>query len=128
MANYKETKKRKRRIGEQAHMYILTSFNNIIVTGTDLEGNVFCWSSSGKCGFKGARKSTPHACRLVIESVAKQMLEREVRAVKIFVKGPGSGREAIRVLETIDGLRVIQLTDKTRIPHNGCTRRKERRA
>lgn len=107
--------------------HIQATFNNTIVTITDLQGNVISWASAGTLGFKGTRKSTPFAAGLVAESSAKKAMERGLREVAVYVKGPGSGREtAIRSLQAV-GLSITVIKDVTPIPHNGCRPRKRRR-
>jgi len=109
----------------QAHIH--ATFNNTIVTITDLQGNVINWASAGKVGFKGARKSTPFAARQAAQQAAKDAVENGMVEVDIFVKGPGPGREAaIRALQAA-GLRVRSIADVTPIPHNGCRPPKKRR-
>ena len=108
-----------------AHVY--ATFNNTIVTITDLNGNVIGWSSAGKVGFKGSRKSTAFAARQVAQDAARQAMSHGMREVEIKVKGPGSGREsAIRALQAI-GLEITTIKDVTPVPHNGCRPRKKRR-
>ena len=107
--------------------HIQSTFNNTIVTITDLQGNVVSWSSSGSRGFKGSRKSTPFAGQLAAEDAARTAAEHGMRTVAIFVKGPGSGREsALRAFQTV-GMRVTLIRDVTPIPHNGCRPPKRRR-
>ncbi len=109
----------------QAHIY--ASFNNTIVTITDPQGNVINWSSAGAVGFKGSRKSTPFAARQAAQRAAKDAMDNGMTEVDIFVKGPGPGREAaIRALQAA-GLKVLSITDKTPVPHNGCRPPKKRR-
>src|SRR5690554_4059778 len=119
-------KKIKRNIDKgQAH--IRSTFNNTIVSITDEQGNIIAWSSSGKVGYKGSRKSTPFAAQLAAEDAAKQAMEHGVKEIEIYVKGPGSGREsAIRSLQAA-GLEVNVIKDITPIPHNGCRPPKRRR-
>ena len=119
-------KKVKRNIDKgQAH--IRSTFNNTIVSITDEQGNIIAWSSSGKVGYKGSRKSTPFAAQLAAEDAAKQAMEHGVKEIEIYVKGPGSGREsAIRSLQAA-GLNVSLIKDVTPIPHNGCRPPKRRR-
>jgi len=119
-------KKIKRNIDKgQAH--IRSTFNNTIVSITDEQGNIIAWSSSGKVGYKGSRKSTPFAAQLAAEDAAKQAMEHGVKEIEIYVKGPGSGREsAIRTLQAA-GLNVSLIKDVTPIPHNGCRPPKRRR-
>jgi len=107
--------------------YIQSSFNNTIVTITDPNGNALSWGSSGGAGFKGSRKSTPYAAGLAADSAARKAMEHGVRQVDVFVKGPGSGREAaIRSLQAA-GLNISAIVDVTPIPHNGCRPPKKRR-
>lgn len=107
--------------------HILASFNNTIVTITDSNGNVVCWSSSGNQGFKGSRKSTPFAAQMASENAAKKAMEQGMRTVEVWVKGPGAGREsAIRALQSV-GLDISAIRDVTPIPHNGCRPPKRRR-
>ncbi len=107
--------------------HIAATFNNTIVTITDVSGNVISWSSAGACGFKGSRKSTPFAAQLAAESAARKAQEHGMRTVQVFIKGPGSGREsAIRALQSA-GFKVSLIRDVTPIPHNGCRPPKRRR-
>ncbi len=107
--------------------HILASFNNTIVTITDREGNTLTWASTGSSGFKGSKKSTPFAAGIAAENAAKKAVERGVKDVEVYVKGPGSGREsAIRSIQAA-GLSVKSIRDVTPIPHNGCRPRKRRR-
>jgi small subunit ribosomal protein S11 len=109
------------------HVHIQASFNNTIVTITDLSGAVVAWGSAGTAGFKGSRKSTPYAAALAADSAAKRAMEHGMRQIEVFVKGPGSGREqAIRSLQAA-GLEVSAITDVTPLPHNGCRAPKRRR-
>ena len=111
----------------QGIAHIRATFNNTIITITDMEGNTVAWSSAGAIGFKGSRKSTPFAAQLAAESAAKQAQEHGVRKVDVRVKGPGSGREtAIRTLQA-NGLEVGSIKDVTPVPHNGCRPKKKRR-
>lgn len=113
------TKKQKRRVFE-GFAYIQASMNNTIVTMTHPQGDVLCWASAGVVGFKGSRKSTPFAARATAMAVAKQSMMQGMQEVKVFVKGPGLGREtAIRGLQDA-GLRVTLIRDVTPLPHNGC--------
>ena len=110
-----------------AKVFIQCSFNNTIVTLTDPTGNVLSWGSAGASGFKGSRKSTPYAAQITADGAAKRAMEHGLRQVDVFVKGPGSGREAaIRALQGA-GLQVTSITDVTPIPHNGCRPPKRRR-
>ena len=107
--------------------HIQATFNNTIVTITDSQGNVISWASAGTLGFKGTRKSTPFAAGLIAEASAKKAMEKGLREVAVYVKGPGSGREtAIRSLQAV-GLSITAIKDVTPIPHNGCRPRKRRR-
>ena len=121
-------KKKKRQLADPNGMaFIKATFNNVLVTVTDADGNVLSWSSSGKEGFKGSRKNTPYAAQLSAETAAREAMEYGLRTVNVFVKGPGSGREAaIRALAT-SGLEVNVIKDRTPIPHNGCRPPKRRR-
>ncbi|HEX5040765.1 MAG TPA: 30S ribosomal protein S11 [Candidatus Limnocylindria bacterium] len=120
-------KKRERKNVPTGHAHIQSTFNNTIVTITDLQGNVVSWSSSGSRGFKGSRKSTPFAGQLAAEDAARKAAEHGMRTVAIFVKGPGSGREsALRAFQSV-GMRVTLIRDVTPIPHNGCRPPKRRR-
>ncbi|HEV2905773.1 MAG TPA: 30S ribosomal protein S11 [Actinomycetota bacterium] len=122
----KVRKKEKKNIAHGA-AHIKSTFNNTIVTITDLDGNTLAWASAGNAGFKGSRKSTPFAAQLAAESAARRAQEHEVRKVDVFVKGPGSGREtAIRSLAAT-GLEILGINDVTPVPHNGCRPRKRRR-
>ena len=127
-AKTKSKKKEKKVIGS-GRVYIQASFNNTIVTVTDLKGNVLSWSSSGSLsGFRGAKKSTPFAAQLVTEDAAKKAINTYgLKDIEVYVKGPGIGREsAIRSLNNV-GLRVNLIKDITPIPHNGCRPKKRRR-
>ena len=119
--------KRNRKNIERGAAHIHSSFNNTIVSITDAAGNVISWGSSGVLGFKGSRKSTPFAAGEVAEAAAKKAQEHGLKTVEVFVKGPGSGREAaIRALQTA-GLEISSIKDVTPIPHNGCRPPKRRR-
>ncbi|MGM0459764.1 MAG: 30S ribosomal protein S11 [Bacteroidota bacterium] len=121
-------RKKKRQISDPNGMaFIKATFNNVLVSVTDANGNVLSWSSSGKEGFKGSRKNTPYAAQVSAETAASAAHEMGLRKVEVFVKGPGSGREAaIRALAT-SGLEVVSIKDRTPIPHNGCRPPKRRR-
>ena len=107
--------------------YIQSTFNNTIITLTDPEGNVIAWGSSGTAGFKGSRKGTPYAAQLAARDAARKAMEHGLRQVEVYVKGPGSGREAaIRSLQG-SGLYITSIRDMTPIPHNGCRPPKRRR-
>ena len=112
---------------ESGKAHIHSSFNNTIVTISDVQGNVISWASAGGLGFKGSRKSTPFAAGEVAETAAKAAMEHGLKTVDVFVKGPGAGREsAIRSLQTA-GLEITSIKDVTPIPHNGCRPPKRRR-
>jgi small subunit ribosomal protein S11 len=107
--------------------HVQSTFNNTIITITDLEGQVVCWSSAGAMGFKGSRKGTPFAAQIAGEDTARKAKEHGVKRVEVYVKGPGSGREAaIRSLQAA-GLQISLIKDVTPIPHNGCRPPKRRR-
>lgn len=129
MAKRQKTNKKKviKKNVERGVVHIFASFNNTIVTISDVNGNVVSWSSSGMNGFKGARKSTPFAAQVTSEQAAKKAVEQGMKEVRVKVKGPGVGREsAIRALES-NGLKVLSILDITPIPHNGCRSPKRRR-
>ena len=120
-------RRRERKVVEKGAAHIRSSFNNTMVTITDLEGNALSWASSGGLGFRGSRKSTPFAAQTAAETAAKAAMEHGLKSVEVYVKGPGSGREAaIRALQTV-GLEVKMIKDVTPIPHNGCRQPKRRR-
>lgn len=123
----RRTRRAARKNIPSGHAYIHATFNNTIITVTDPNGNAVAWRSGGTIGFKGSRKSTPYAAQLAGEAVAKEAQDHGMREVKVFVKGPGPGREsAIRSLNQ-GGLKVTAITDVTPIPFNGCRPRKKRR-
>jgi small subunit ribosomal protein S11 len=125
-ARRKSSRKTKRLLST-GEVHILATFNNTIVTVTDTEGNAIAWGSAGSAGFKGSRKSTPFAARLAAEQALKAAMAMGVQEVKLFVKGPGPGREsAIRAVQTL-GLKVVSMADITPVPHNGCRPPKKRR-
>jgi small subunit ribosomal protein S11 len=118
-------RERKNVVAGQAH--VQSTFNNTIISITDVDGNVISWGSAGAQGFKGSRKSTPYAAQMTAEATAKKALEHGMRQIEVFVRGPGAGREAaIRSLQAT-GLEVSAITDVTPIPHNGCRPPKRRR-
>lgn len=120
-------RRRERRNIGHGIVHIKSSFNNTIITVTDLRGNVVAWTSAGNVGFKGSRKSTPYAAQMAAEEVARRAMEFGVRKVDVQVRGPGSGREtAIRSLQNL-GLEVTGIKDVTPVPHNGCRPPKRRR-
>ena len=113
-------RRRERKVVEKGAAHIRSSFNNTMVTITDLEGNALSWASSSGLGFRGSRKSTPFAAQTAAETAAKAAMEYGLKTVEVYVKGPGQGREAaIRALQTA-GLEVVMIKDVTPIPHNGC--------
>ncbi|QTL99275.1 30S ribosomal protein S11 [Iocasia frigidifontis] len=123
----KKSKKKIKRNIDKGQAHIRSTFNNTIISITDDKGNVVAWSSSGKVGYEGSRKSTPFAAQIAAEDAAQQAVDQGVKEIEIFVKGPGSGREsAIRSLQAA-GLNVTLIKDITPIPHNGCRPPKRRR-
>jgi len=121
-------RKKKKQVSDPNGMaFVKATFNNVIVTITDADGNVLSWSSAGKEGFKGSRKNTPYAAQLSAETAAKSAYEMGLRKVEVFVKGPGSGREAAVRAMSSAGLDVSSIKDRTPIPHNGCRPPKRRR-
>ena len=123
----KKVKKKHRKVEAIGVAHIQATFNNTIVSITDLKGNLVCWSTPGKMGFKGSKKSTPFAAQRAAQAAAKEALERGVRRAEVWVKGPGSGREAaIRSLQAA-GLEITAIRDVTPIPHDGCRPPKRRR-
>ena len=120
-------KRRERKNIEKGAAHIRSTFNNTIITITDVNGNTVAWASSGAMGFKGSRKNTPYAAQTAAEAAAKGAMEHGMKTVEVFVKGPGNGREAaIRALQTA-GLNITLIKDVTPIPHNGCRPPKRRR-
>ncbi len=120
-------RRRERKSVPKGRAYIQSTFNNTVITMTDPSGNAIAWSSGGGAGFKGSRKSTPYAAQLAAQQAARKAMEQGMRQVDVFVKGPGSGREAaIRALQSA-GLAVLSIRDVTPIPHNGCRPPKRRR-
>lgn len=130
MAVQRKTTTRKRRVKknvENGIAHIKSTFNNTIVTITDMHGNAISWASAGNLGFKGSRKSTPFAAQMAAEAAGKAAIENGMKNVEVSVKGPGSGREAaIRALQAV-GLDVTAIRDVTPVPHNGCRPPKRRR-
>jgi len=120
------TRKVKRTLST-GQVHVFASFNNTIITVTDVQGNAVCWGSGGSAGFKGSRKSTPFAAQIAAEDAAKKAQEHGVRNIEVYVKGPGSGREsALRALQSV-GFSISFIRDVTPIPHNGCRPPKRRR-
>ena len=128
MAQVKKTRKRKEKKNiERGAVHIRSTFNNTIVTITDVQGNALSWASSGGLGFRGSKKSTPFASQMAAETAAKAAMEHGLKSVEVYVRGPGQGREAaIRALQAA-GLEVTMIKDVTPIPHNGCRPPKRRR-
>jgi small subunit ribosomal protein S11 len=128
MAAKKTVKKKKVKKNVQTgNAHIQSTFNNTIITITDVGGNALAWASAGQQGFKGSRKSTPFASQMAAEECAKKAMEHGVRSIGVYVKGPGAGREsALRALQGA-GLRITMIRDVTPIPHNGCRPPKRRR-
>ena len=123
----KTRRRREKKNIERGAAHIKSTFNNTIVTITDVEGNAISWASAGGLGFRGSRKSTPYAAQMAAETAAKAAMEHGLKYVEVFVKGPGRGREAaIRALQ-VAGLEVNMIKDVTPIPHNGCRPPKRRR-
>jgi small subunit ribosomal protein S11 len=129
MAEKKKTRarRRERKSVPRGRAYIQSTFNNTLITMTDPNGNVVAWSSAGSAGFKGSRKSTPFAAQMAAEAAARRAMEHGMRQVDVFVRGPGSGRDAaIRSLQAA-GISILSIRDMTPIPHNGCRPPKRRR-
>jgi len=123
----KVTKKRVVKIEATGMAFVKASFNNIIISLTNNEGQVISWASAGKMGFKGSKKNTPYAAQMAAEECAKTAYDLGLRKVKVYVKGPGSGREsAIRAIHSM-GVEVTEIIDVTPLPHNGCRPPKRRR-
>lgn len=123
----KTAKKRKVKVEGDGLAYIQATFNNIIITLTNRQGQVISWASAGKAGFRGSKKNTPYAAQIAANDAASVAYEAGLRSVEVYVKGPGSGREAaIRALDT-SGIKVKRIKDVTPIPHNGCRPPKRRR-
>ena len=121
------SKKRKVVVESFGEAHVTASFNNIIISLTNTKGEVISWSSAGKMGFRGSKKNTPYAAQLAAEDAGKVALEAGLRKVKVFVKGPGNGREsAIRTIHNL-GIEVTEIVDVTPTPHNGCRPPKRRR-
>ncbi len=121
------TRRRERKNVVVGQAHVQSTFNNTIISITDGDGNVISWGSAGSHGFKGSRKSTPFAAQVTAEATARRAMEHGMRSIEVFVRGPGSGREAaIRSLQAA-GLEVSAITDVTPIPHNGCRPPKRRR-
>ena len=120
-------RRRERKLVPEGKAYIQSTFNNTVITLTDLKGDVIAWGSSGTAGFKGSRKGTPYAAQLAAQGAAQRAKEHGLRQVEVYIRGPGSGREAaIRALQA-SGISVTGIQDVTPVPHNGCRPRKRRR-
>jgi len=127
MAKTAKTKKRKVKVDAVGAAHINASFNNIIISLTNVQGQVISWSSAGKMGFRGSKKNTPYAAQMAAEDCSKVAVEAGLKKVKVYVKGPGAGREsAIRTLHN-NGIEVTEIVDVTPMPHNGCRPPKRRR-
>ena len=127
MANTKSKKKRKVRVDNNGYAYISSTFNNIIISMTNSSGEVISWSSAGKQGFRGSKKNTPYAGQVAAEDCAKAAFDAGLRSVKVYLKGPGNGREsAVRAIDGA-GISVTEIIDVTPTPHNGCRPPKRRR-
>ena len=127
MADVKKAKKRDRKVGTNGVAHVQASFNNTIITITDMDGAVVTWASAGRAGYKGSRKSTPFAAQVAAEASAREAINLGMKRVEVWVKGPGAGREAaIRSLQAA-GLEISAIKDVTPIPHNGCRPPKRRR-
>jgi len=120
-------RRRERKSVPRGRAYVQSTFNNTLITLTDPTGAVLSWGSAGQAGFKGSRKSTPYAAQMAAEAAARRAMEHGLRQIEVYVKGPGSGREAaIRALQSA-GLGILSIRDVTPIPHNGCRPPKRRR-
>ncbi|MCD6163104.1 MAG: 30S ribosomal protein S11 [candidate division Zixibacteria bacterium] len=123
----RKTKKKAKKVDANGVVHIKASFNNTIITIADTKGNVIAWATAGKAGFKGSKKSTPFAAQVAAQATAKEAMDMGLRKVEVWVKGPGSGREAtIRSIQAA-GLEITAIKDVTPIPHNGCRPSKKRR-
>lgn len=127
MAKVVKKAKKKVHVDAVGVAHIKATFNNVIVSITDIYGNTISWSSAGKNGFKGSRKNTPFAAQVTAEAAAKEAHDLGLRKVDVFVKGPGAGREAAIRSLTVAGLDILSIKDQTPIPHNGCRPPKRRR-
>ncbi len=126
-ATKKTAKKRVVKVEAEGYVYIKATFNNIIISYTNKSGQVISWSSAGKCGFRGSKKSTPYAAQMAAQDAGTKAYEAGLRRVEVFVKGPGGGREsAIRTIGNA-GIEVTVIRDVTPLPHNGCRPPKKRR-
>jgi small subunit ribosomal protein S11 len=125
--NTKKVKKRNIKVESEGMAFVTASFNNIIISMTNKKGQVISWGSAGKAGFRGSKKNTPYAAQIAAADAAREAYDAGVRMVEVFVKGPGSGREA--AIRAIDGagIKVSRIKDVTPVPHNGCRPPKRRR-
>jgi len=124
----KNTKEKEKRLVTEAKLLVSATFNNTLTTVTDLDGNVLTWTSCGRLGFKGTRKSTPFAATSTLEDIVRQAVDLGVKRVRVYIKGPGPGRDAaLRVLRNNRGIDVTMISDVTPIPHNGPRPPKRRR-
>ncbi|MCX6714887.1 MAG: 30S ribosomal protein S11 [Candidatus Uhrbacteria bacterium] len=130
MAAVTQTKSKKKKVVKsvaQGNAYVQATYNNTIVTLTDLNGNTLAWSSAGNCGFKGPKKATPYAAGMIVKAAADRVKEIGLKEINVFVKGVGAGRDsAVRALNA-NGFQVLSIKDLTPLPHNGCRPRKPRR-
>ncbi len=127
MAKVEKKKKKNVVVESVGQAHVQSTFNNIIISLTNNSGQVISWSSAGKMGFRGSKKNTPYAAQLAAEQCAKEAMDMGLRKVKVFVKGPGAGREsAIRTIHNT-GIEVLEIMDITPLPHNGCRPPKKRR-
>lgn len=127
MAKTQQKRKKKVTADVNGKAFVKATFNNVIVTITDVYGNVLSWSSAGRNGFRGSRKNTPYAAQVCAENSSREAYDMGLRKVDVFVKGPGSGREAaVRAMQNA-GLEILTITDQTPLPHNGCRAPKRRR-
>lgn len=127
MAKVEKKKKKNVVVESMGQAHIQSTFNNIIISLTNNSGQVISWSSAGKMGFRGSKKNTPYAAQMAAEQCGKEAHDLGLRKVKVFVKGPGAGREsAIRTINTV-GIEVLEIVDTTPLPHNGCRPPKARR-
>lgn len=127
MAKSSSKKKRKVRVEPEGKVFVQASFNNIIISITNKKGDVISWASAGKAGFRGSKKNTPYAAQVAASEAARTAHDAGLRTVEVFVKGPGSGREAaIRAVDSA-GIKVSRIKDVTPVPHNGCRPPKRRR-
>lgn len=127
MAKKSDKKKKKVTAPTEGIVHIRSSFNNIMITITDKAGNVISWSSAGKCGFRGSKKSTPYAAQVAATDAAKAAYEMGMRVAEVRIQGPGSGREAAIQAVANAGIQIVRIMDITPIPHNGCRPPKKRR-